>query len=356
MKTNNTMTPLAFALEHVFWGALLLYLYKCLLFCPLGRSTAHQSQLILVLLLASCSLVGGLSHIQAQRNERSVFIDLMLGLGIYTVLAYGPVRPCLIRVVLILVSVLSAVYALLALARKYKPGPVSVKRRIFSRRIRCVVAVTQMLFAMGFTVILTVIVSPLMIGNVVLSASTPAEGPGSQEQTIAGNMDTLLLLQEEQWQGLTVEQRLKVLQTAANIERCYLGLPHELYVGLAPTNENTYGFYVDSTHEIVISMTSVLHDPPEDLLNIVCHEAYHGYQHCLVDVYETLDTQTRELKLFQQTAAYQTEFQNYTDGEDDFESYYRQACESDARAYATDAVRDYYSRIEEYLFWQEPSQ
>lgn len=356
MKTNNTTTPFGFILDHVIWGAVTLYLYKCLLFCPLGRSTARQSQLVLVLLVASCSLLGIVFQIKRQRNGYRIFFNLMTGLGLYTVLAYGSVRPLLVRTVLIAATVLSAVYTLLALTQKYKPAPASTRRRIFSRRIRRVAAVAQVLFAMGFTVILTVIASPLIIGNAVLSADASPSAADVQEQTIANHMDTILLLQEEQWRQLTVDQQLDVLQTVANIECRYLGIPHELNVGAVPTDEDTYGFYVDSTYEIVISMASLLNDPPEEVLDTVCHEAYHSYQHCLVDIYDTLDAESKDLRLFQKAETYQEEFQNYSDGEDDFGSYYNQACESDARAYAADAVLDYYGRIEEYLCRQVSSQ
>lgn len=356
MNTNNNTTPAGFVLDHVVWGAMALYLYKCFLFCPLGRSTVRQSQLILILLVASCSLLGGVFQIKRQRNGYHIFFNLMIGLGAYTVLAYWPVRPLLIRTVLVAVAVLSALYALFALAQKYAPAPASGKRkrRIFLRRLRRVAAVAQALLAVGCAVILGVIASPLVVGNAVLSAGVSPAASDVQEQTIANHMDTILLLQQEQWQQLTVDQKLDVLQTVANIECRYLGIPHELNVGIAPAGEDIYGFYVDPTYEVVLSMASLLNDPAEDILDTVCHEAYHSYQHCLVDVYDALDAESRELRLFRQAAAYREEFQNYSDGEEGaFSSYYDQACESDARAYAADAVRDYYSRIEEYLCWQE---
>ena len=44
-----------------------------------------------------------------------------------------------------------------------------------------------------------------------------------QEQTIAGNIETLTRLQEEEWKILTDEEKMDVLQTVTNIEGRYLG-------------------------------------------------------------------------------------------------------------------------------------
>lgn len=44
-----------------------------------------------------------------------------------------------------------------------------------------------------------------------------------------------------------------------------------------------------------------------------------------------------------------TDVNNYSDGKENYEEYFYQQCESDARKYAKLAVQDYQTRIEEYL-------
>ena len=90
-------------------------------------------------------------------------------------------------------------------------------------------------------------------------------------------------------------------------------------------------------------------DSVEEVLNSCCHEAYHGYQHRLVDAYNESSEENQRLRIYRNVVYYIEEFGDYADGYEDFCSYYSQRCEMDARAYAEDAVVDYYSRIDEYL-------
>lgn len=68
-----------------------------------------------------------------------------------------------------------------------------------------------------------------------------------EEQTIENNIDSILLLQENLWEKLSAQERLDVLQTVVNTERRYLGIPHELNVGVANLGEHTLGHYIEGT-------------------------------------------------------------------------------------------------------------
>ena len=59
------------------------------------------------------------------------------------------------------------------------------------------------------------------------------------------------------WEKLSAQERLDVLQTVVNTERRYLGIPHELNVGVANLGEHTLGHYIEGTHEIIISLMSL---------------------------------------------------------------------------------------------------
>ena len=75
-------------------------------------------------------------------------------------------------------------------------------------------------------------------------------------------MDTILLLQEDEWEKLSAQERLDVLQAVANIEQRYLGLPNELNVGVANLDADILGYYTDKTHEIIVSADSLCMIPP----------------------------------------------------------------------------------------------
>ena len=95
-------------------------------------------------------------------------------------------------------------------------------------------------------------------------------------------------------------------------------------------------------------------DPADEILDSLCHEAYHAYQHCLCEAYDSVDAEFRDLRAFEGILEYKAEFADYTHGDDDFYAYYFQRCEADARSYAEDAVYDYYRKIGNYLAQSAP--
>ena len=181
------------------------------------------------------------------------------------------------------------------------------------------------------------------------SLAIAAEGIFKQEETVANNMNTVLLLQEERWQELELTERMQVLQTVADIEADYLGLPNKLEVKLADLEEEVLGRYFDAAQTIQINQKHFWNSTAEQLVNAVCHEVRHSYQFRLVDVYRNMDADYLELRIFQEIATYEEEFNNYIDPLEDFEGYYYQECEIDAREYSEWATRDYYKKIYEYF-------
>lgn len=133
------------------------------------------------------------------------------------------------------------------------------------------------------------------------------------EQTIANNMDTILLLQEDEWEKLSAQERLDVLQAVANIEQRYLGLPNELNVGVANLDADILGYYTDKTHEIIVSADSLLYDSPWEVLDTICHEAYHSYQYRLVEALNGADENSKNLRIFRKAYTYADEFTSYKD-------------------------------------------
>lgn len=158
-----------------------------------------------------------------------------------------------------------------------------------------------------------------------------------------------MLLQEDEWNGLTTKEKQDTLQTVANIEAHYLGLANELNVGIANLGEYTLACYNDRTHTISIDLNHLENDSVYDVLDSCCHEAYHSYQHRLVEAYNAADENLKELRIYKSAIQYGLEFNDYIGGDYDFCSYYYQRCEMDARDYAENAVFDYYKKIYEYL-------
>lgn len=205
------------------------------------------------------------------------------------------------------------------------------------------------------TVMILVLGVSSLLGILCFSPSAePAKRSNSEVVTIANNIEVVSQLEEEKWSTLSTAEKLDTLQTVANIEVYYLGLPHELNVIAEPLSENTLACYNDRTHVITINIDHLESDSAHDILDSICHEARHSYQHRLCDVFDSVSDEQKELLVFYNVQMYKQEFSSYVDGKDDATGYYFQWCESDARSYAREAVIDYYSKIETYLEKEVP--
>ena len=78
--------------------------------------------------------------------------------------------------------------------------------------------------------------------------------------------------------------RIDVLQTVADIEAAYWGLPHKLTVITSRTAEHILGHYIDQTHTITIDTNHLQQGNSSDILETLTHEAYHAYEYRLADV------------------------------------------------------------------------
>lgn len=171
------------------------------------------------------------------------------------------------------------------------------------------------------------------------------------QNTIEYHIDTVSKLEMDynDWLNMDSETKLEVLQTVADIETDYLGIPFQLNVHLANLPGSVLGCYSDRAHIIRIDSECFHNGSPDKLLEVVCHECYHAYQYCLCDVYGSMDTKYRALVDFKRVQTYQNEFNDYTDGSEDIDRYLAQKCEKDAYEYAENAVEDYHLRIRQLL-------
>ena len=349
MKKENTLSKFGFIIENFIWILISMIWYKNVLFRCIGSHTFLESKLILWGILLTSCIIGSFLEMKNIRNRVSVFFNLVLGYGIYTVLTYIQIRQTLIISSLSVVTVSSIICAFLIMCRKIKNR--KRFRKILCRRTLHVAFVTQRLLGIGLTLIMALLGVNILFGSTIMKSTVnTATQTNLSEQSLANNIEIIALLQDDTWRSLSVQERLNVLQTVANVEQRYLGLSNELNVGATNLREDVMGYYSDNTHEIVVDIDSLLNDSSWEVLDTVCHEAYHSYQHRMVDAFNYADENSKSLKIFRKASYYANEFNNYISGEADFCKYYYQDCESDARDYAEDAVYNYYRRINEYLF------
>ena len=342
-----------FLLEHLFWTICLLLAYQNALFRCLEDFTFQESLAILLGMIFLSGTVGILLELEHNRTPGSIFANLMFGFGPYTICIYLPVHSVWFTVIFCAALLLALAYILVILCRRIANQ--SRKHLIRKQRIRRAAVGAHRIFGAAFGCMLFICIIPLLFGNSLIWHTNNIRGDNQEEETIANHAETLSQFQENVWDTLSVQKKLYVLQTAANVERHYLGISNELNVGTANLDGNLVAVYIDNTHEILFDLDFLLYESSWDMLEALCHEAYHSYQYQMVSVYTQLEESSKNLKLFRNAKIYEQEFQNYKDGNRNFNAYYEQKCEIDARAYAKSALSDYQTKIEQYLATKEKS-
>lgn len=334
--------------DCVFYTAISMIWYRGLLFRCMPEMTYAESKGLLWLMVGISVIVYTVFFDIHVWTGWTIVKALSIPYGVYTIIAYSKTAGLWMTIVLGAATIIALAYSVFLLSQKIRNSKNKVK--IIKRRLyRCSVG-TQSIITVALLVVMGIIGANGVFGNNILASSVPAiASKQNAAQTISNNIDTVLLLQEEEWVSLTTQEKLDTLQTVANIEAHYLGLPNELNVGAANLDEDTLACYDDRTYTISIDLNHLESASVYDVLESCCHEAYHSYQHRLVDAYNSTDEYLRGLRLFDMAAQYNYEFDDYANGNSEFYAYYFQDCEIDARDYAEDAVEDYYNRIDEYL-------
>jgi len=343
MRDGNTMSKTGYILEHVFWGLLTAVIYQNSGFrCAPGMGFL-ASRLLLWGLMAGFSVIGIALTWGRRRNNLSLFVNLVLSIEAYTALSYWTDLKRPILAVGTAAGVAAFAYFLTVICLKIENR--GRGGAVLMRRLRHGVLGGRTIAAVCLTLLIVPIAINAAFGRDLFNPSVAPAASAAENHTIAEHLEELRKLDEDTWETLDPAERLDLVQTIANIEDTYLGLPHELIVTAGDLPESIVGQYDDHTHTITLDTDYLQTRLAHEVLDTVCHEAYHAYQHRLCDAYDSLDSDFKGLLLFYRTEKYTADFEHYYSG-DDFDAYYFQQVEIDARNYAADAVKDYYAKIE----------
>lgn len=348
MRDRSDMDIIEFLIISVFWGVISMLWYRDILFRLIDPLTFVQCKWLLWGMVFGSVLISAFGTCRYHKTSWNITSCLVIPYGIYTILAYKDFIDGKVKVLFGISLILIFAYVLLVMVRKVK------RKNSFGKvlKVRCYKCVhgSQNIIAAGMLFLVLSLGIPVLFGEPIFRSSVTAEKvEGGKGATIADNIDTVLLLQDDLWCELAIEEKLDVLQTIANIEVNYLGLPHELNVCVEDLEEPKLGCYKTNTHTICLDLNHVQYNSAASILDSLAHEAFHGYTECLIAAYESTDDEFKNLKLYDKTVIYAEEYSNYTNGMNDIIGYYTQACEVDAREYAEGAVKDYYYRIYEHL-------
>ena len=353
MRNKNTLSRSKYLWENLYWTVMTFLLYRPTIFCPVLGFSYKASLFILAGIVIINLGVSIFITYRRRRNHISVLCNQFLAYGCYFMLSLWAINRSSFINITLLALTLATAYSLLVLVCYCCD---CMKSSIVGNLGKCLSSCVMNARTIVACVLAVVLLSSAFKPIVGLPLLEPAadqlfnktEDLCNDGETIAGNIDTVLLLQEEEWAKLDAAARLEVMKTIADIEANYLGIP-EMTIGADVLEEETLGQYNDATKTITLNLSHLAYTDAYPMLFALCHECYHAYQHKLVEVYNGLDSDYRDLLLFYEASQYREEFANYIDGSDDYMAYSTQMCEEDSDRYAAGAALDYYSRISSYL-------
>lgn len=161
-------------------------------------------------------------------------------------------------------------------------------------------------------------------------------------ETMGGNADLISQLYQNQWESLSEQERLAVLQQVADIECDYLGIPYQLVVSAAEMERSSVlGFYSYANHAVCINKELFSMSYADTILAVLLHEVYHSFEYAVVEVYERTEPEFQTLRLFEDAWIYCDEFDHYISGTENYDVYERQRVEVDSNVYSDRRLREY---------------
>lgn len=333
MRCRNTMGKTAYLLNHLYWILIAMIWYRNVLFRSLPGLSLTQSRWALWGLAGVCGILGIGITWKRRRNNMSLLVNVLLPFELYAIVTYAGIAGSILMEICLGAAILSIIWFFWVLWVNREKVLAAVGHGLMGSR-----TIFVCLFVLCW---IPLLVGTLLGKPLLQSRIAPAVGTVAEKTAMEENLDVIANFHPVNWQTLAMEQRMDALQRLANIEAGRLGLPHELNVGAANLREGVAACYVDATHEILVDLTQVEKADGLSLLNSICHEAYHAYQHRLCDAWAAADAQYQQLQCFADAAVFAGEFADYQDGHEDFVAYYSMTCEETAREYAGSAQLEY---------------
>ena len=322
MKQHNTLSLKQFIIRSIGAYFITLVIFCLFIFKVIPGCSLLQSKLVLFLLTV---LGFGLIYFEKEdrRNHLSIALNVFMPFGIYTTIAYMQLLPIPLGLVWIILALLDLIYIGFYF---YK-----VKRRNYNSLLEK----SQMVIGVASLLSLIIVLSFTLFGSSIIQSSTQVS---NNTDTYMRQYDEKSLKNLHHWSKLTRKEKLNTLQTICNNERDYLGIPFRIKVGAGSGLTHSYAQYNNKSKEITFEISQLDHASSTTLLEALLHSTYHAYEYALVDSYDTMSGDYNKLLDYRTIATYKKEFATKVTNK---AVNYNQINESNAKAYAAEALQDY---------------
>lgn len=331
---KNTYTKKQYILDTLWYSFALFIVFCSICFISLPGLSVFASICVLVLLVLFVTSVSTVLTFRRGRNAASLWVNSLLPLEIYAVLAYMPYYKTEIIILIAAIVIISLLFTVLMLFCKNVRLGIRIKASGAGMRATAAVCLVMLVLPIGLKSV---------FGHGFLFDKTEVVNGCSDtsEWTAENKAEVLSLLKEENWKTLGVKEKMAVLATVKNIEINYLGIDHEIYIEADELEMGVAGMYNPRFRTLTIDIRHLENGSAAECLNTVLHECYHAYQYMMASMYLDLPENYRNMHMFRMAEIYAKELDNYNDGRQDTEGYYAQNVESEARSYAYDAAGRY---------------
>lgn len=313
------------AAAYLLWYSVLSTAFFSL-YRPVSFLTAGKSAILLVVILLPAVLV---SSFLTESREEDFFVSAV-PLTLYTLLTCCDPFPWAAPAIVAALAILD----LPLLWTMAHPSPCLNPDFLWAWRRRLI----QRAAGRGATACLA-----LLLCMMALDLLPPSDAPSviqstapqvSVEALVQSSLPDLQVFCPENWDAAGEDQRIAGCGAAISLAARHLGLQDIPDLNVCRMREDLAG--TSDGVSISLNRDILQQDQPGLVLESCFHETYHIYTDALIQVYQRmeLDRQTQELYLFRRLEQYSQEWDHYTSSADSLATYYSQALEEDARAYA----------------------
>lgn len=155
---------------------------------------------------------------------------------------------------------------------------------------------------------------------------------------------------EENWLTLTTEEKIDALQEISYLEAERLNID-DVYVHAEDIGDARISYHIRNTRDIFIDLTREVHQDPMECIHTILHECRHVYQNDCINSMNWASPQVQSGIYYEAVREWRYNLENYHSAADgnNYELYYWQAVEKDAREYADSAIGLYESIVLQYV-------
>jgi len=193
----------------------------------------------------------------------------------------------------------------------------------------------------------------LVVGLLSMLTDKPLINFSKDAKTVSGfvdyalsneDVDSFAIFGEGAWEKASLEDRASALQHLLNLEAAYLRI-EPLTLKVVKLNRFIVGSYRYDRGVAYIDYEHLRDGNPAEVIDTICHEAFHAYQHAVVDSLDFSDEVVQTSRYFHQARSWHDNFENYIPSSVCYYSYRLQPVEYDAFAYATIRAEFYMEQI-----------